>query len=114
MHEMGLVQSIIEIVEQEMKRHQLDKLKAIHLACGRMTAVVPEQMVLCFEILTENSKLAGAELKMKIVPVTYRCRNCDREFTSEGIIFHCPSCNGEHPKLIGGRELQIEFLEVMD
>ncbi len=114
MHEMALAQSIIEIVEQEMNHYQLDKLKAIHLAVGRMTAVVPEQMKLCFEILTENTRLAGTELKMKIVPVTYRCGVCNQEFTSEGITFNCPSCNGENPELIFGRELKIEFLEVMD
>jgi hydrogenase nickel incorporation protein HypA/HybF len=114
MHEMSLAQSMIEIVEQEMNHHKIDKLKAIHIAVGRMTAVVPEQMTLCFEILTQNTKLAGTEFKMKMVPVTYQCRMCNREFISEGITFNCPSCNGENPELIFGRELKIEFLEVMD
>ena len=114
MHEMALVQSIIEIVEQEMARHHVSKLKAIHLACGRMTAVVPEQMTLCFAILAENKPLAGAELKMRTVPITYQCRRCHHEFTSEGIMFNCPSCKGENPELTAGRELQIEFLEVED
>ncbi len=41
MHEMSLVQNIIDIVEQEMDRHGVEKLKAIHLAVGRMSAVVP-------------------------------------------------------------------------
>lgn len=114
MHEMALVQGIIEIVEQEMKRHNLDKIKAIHLACGAMRAVVPEQMTLCFEILTQHKPLADAELKMRTVPITYQCRMCHHEFTSEGVMFNCPSCNGENPELTAGRELQIEFLEVAE
>jgi hydrogenase nickel incorporation protein HypA/HybF len=97
-----------------MVKHHVNKLKAIHLAIGRMSAAVPEQMKLCFEILTENKPLAGTELKMKMVPITYQCRACMREFTSEGITFNCPSCNGENPELTAGRELQIEFLEVED
>lgn len=114
MHEMALVQSMIEIVEQEMAQHHVNNVKAIHLAVGRMTCVVPEQMTLCFEILTHNKPLAGVELKMRMVPVTYQCRECTREFTSEGITSDCPYCKGKYPELITGRELQIEFLEVED
>ncbi len=114
MHEMSIVQNIVEIVNQEMDRHGLERLKAIHLAVGRMTAIVPEQMTLCFEILTENTRLAGTALNIKMVPLTYRCLNCDHEFTSEGITFTCPSCSRENPELIFGRELKVEFLEVSD
>jgi hydrogenase nickel incorporation protein HypA/HybF len=114
MHEMALIQSMLDIVEEEMKRHQLDKLKAIHLAVGLMTAVVPEQMNSCFEILTQNTWLAGAELKMRMVPITYKCRGCSREYTAEGFAFECPSCKEANPELIAGRDLQIEFLEALD
>lgn len=114
MHEMALIQNVIEIVEQEMVRHNVDKLRAIHLACGEMTAVVPEQMKVCFTILTEYTKLAGAKLKLRTVPITYRCRACNHEFKTKGLSFTCPSCNGENPELIAGRELQIECLEVED
>jgi hydrogenase nickel incorporation protein HypA/HybF len=114
MHEMSLVQNIIDIVEQEMARHGVEKLKTIHLAVGRMSAVVPEQMNLCFEILTDKTRLAGTLLEIKIVPITYRCQNCDQEFTSEGIAYKCPFCEGENPELIFGRELKIESIEVMD
>jgi hydrogenase nickel incorporation protein HypA/HybF len=114
MHEMSLVQNIIDIVEQEMDRHSVEKLKAIHLAVGRMSAVVPEQLKLCFEILTSQTRLAGTALTIRMVPLTYQCGNCHQEFTSEGITGNCPSCNSENLELIFGRELKIEFIEVMD
>jgi len=114
MHEMSLVQNIIDIVEQEMIRHQVENLKAIHLSVGRMSAVVPEQLTLCFEILTSKTKLAGTALNINLVPLTYRCRHCDQEFTSEGITSQCPSCGAEDPEMIFGRELKIDSIEVMD
>ncbi|MEW6186571.1 MAG: hydrogenase maturation nickel metallochaperone HypA [Thermodesulfobacteriota bacterium] len=114
MHEMSLVQNIIDIVEQEMERHGVEQLKAIHLAVGRMSAVVPEQMTLCFEILTSKTKLAGTALKMRMVPITYQCGACEREFTSEGIVSQCPSCSSENLEMIFGRELKIESIEVTD
>ncbi len=114
MHEMSLVQNIIDIVEQEMTRHQVEKLKAIHLSVGRMSAVVPEQLTLCFEILTSRTKLAGTALNINMVPLTYHCPHCDQEFTSEGIASQCPSCGEENPEMIFGRELKIDSIEVAD
>jgi hydrogenase nickel incorporation protein HypA/HybF len=114
MHEMAIVQSVIDIVLQEMDRHGVEKLKTIHLAIGRMSAIVPEQMKMCFDILTTDHKLAGANLNIREVPLTYRCRDCDQEFTSEGITFNCPYCEGRDPEIIFGRELKIESIEVMD
>lgn len=114
MHEMAIVQSMIEIVEQEMAQHHANKLKAIHLAVGRMTCVVPEQMRLCFEILTDNKPLAGTELVINTIPLTYQCWECNRNFTSEGITSKCLYCKGENLELTAGRELQIESLEVED
>jgi hydrogenase nickel incorporation protein HypA/HybF len=114
MHEMSLVQNIIDIVEQEMERHGVEQLKAIHLAVGRMSAVVPEQMTLCFEILTSKTRLAGTALNIRMVPITYQCSDCHQEFTSEGITSRCPSCDSEKLEMTFGRELKIEFIEVMD
>lgn len=111
---MSLVQNIIDIVEQEMDRHGVEKLKAIHLAVGRMSAVVPEQLTLCFEILTSQTRLAGTALSIRMVPLTYQCGDCLKEFTSEGITGNCPSCNSENLELIFGRELKIESIEVTD
>lgn len=111
---MSLVQNIIDIVMQEMDKHGVEKLQAINLAVGRMSAAVPEQLQMCFEILTTDHKLAGASLNIRMVPVTYRCRDCDKEFTSEGITFTCPYCEGPDPDIIFGRELKIESIEVAD
>lgn len=114
MHEMSLVQNIIEIVEQEMQRHGVEKLKTVNLAVGRLSAVVPEQMTMCFEILTSNTPLAGAVLNIREVPITYVCQGCQEEFPSEDIANRCPACGSEDVEMTFGRELTIESIEVMD
>lgn len=114
MHETGLVQNIIEIVEQEIDKHGIKKIASVHLSAGVLSCVVPEQMTFCFEILKMNSCLADAELKIEMVPITYGCPLCRKEFTAEGITLHCPYCLSERLELITGRELQISYLEVID
>lgn len=111
---MALVQNIIDIVLQEMDKYEVEKLQAINLAVGRMSAAVPEQLQMCFEILTTDHKLTGTKLNIRMVPVTYKCWECEKEFTSAGITFTCPFCESPNPEIIFGRELKIESIEVVD
>ncbi len=114
MHEMSLVQSILEIVEQEMAKHQVEKLRTIHLAVGRMSAVVPEQLTLCFEILTSNTPLAGTALAIQWVPLIYHCQDCFQDFPSEDFVSVCRFCGSDRLEIIQGRDLRIESIEVED
>jgi len=114
MHEMSLAQNIVDIVQEEMTRHGVEKLQAINLAVGRMAAVVPQHLTFCFEIITENTGLAGTALHIREVPLTYRCLACGHEFTADEMAFICPECSEADPKLEKGRELTIENIEVAD
>ncbi len=114
MHEMPIAQNLIDILEQEMNRHAVKKLKAVHLAIGRMSTIVPQQLTLCFEILTEGTGMAGVALEIRMVPATYKCRLCGEVFTSEKFVFECVYCKGADPELLTGKELRIESIEVID
>ena len=48
MHEMSIAQSIIDIVQQEMARHQVSKVSVIRLVVGEFTAVVPDSLTFSF------------------------------------------------------------------
>jgi len=114
MHEMSIAQSIFDIVEEEMARHGVEELRAINLAIGKMAAVVPQHLNLCFSMIADNSKLAGTILNVRETPLTYKCLACGNSFTAEDMVFQCPECNEENPDLVGGRELTIESMEVAD
>jgi len=114
MHEMSLAYNIVEIVQEEMARHGVEKLKAINLAVGRMAAVVPQHLTFCFQIITEDTALAGTSLNIREIPLGYRCPACGHEFNAEEITFVCPKCDEANPMLEKGKELTIENIEVVD
>ena len=114
MHEMSIAQNILDIVHEEMVRHQVRRLKAINLAVGRLSAVVPASLTFCFGVLTEGTDLAETALNIRLVPLGYRCADCGREFTAEEPALVCPQCNADKLDLIGGRELTIEDIEAFD
>ena len=114
MHEMSIAQGVVDIVREEMARHGLETVQNINLAVGKLAAVVPEHLNLCFNMLTENSPLAGTTLNIREIPLGYRCSACRHEFIAEEMTSACPNCEEENPTLIRGREMAIENIEVPD
>lgn len=114
MHEMSIAQSIVDIVNEEMTRHGVTEIKAINIAVGKMSAVVPEHLNMCFTILTDKTELAGVALNVREVPLKYVCHECSMETESETMIFNCPDCGVDEPEMIQGRELTVENIEVAD
>jgi hydrogenase nickel incorporation protein HypA/HybF len=111
MHEMGIAQSILEIVEQEMTRHGATKLTTIRLVVGEFTAVVPESLTFCFEVLTKDTPFEGVKLEMEKVPLTGRCNLCETEFVVKDYQFICPHCGSNQVETISGKELFVKEIE---
>lgn len=115
MHEMGIAQGILDIAMDHATRHdvpQEGKIKVIHLLIGEMTGVEPESLRFCFSSLAAGTIAENAELKVAILPLLGRCRNCQREFSIDEYKFVCPACASVAVEIISGRELKVECLEV--
>jgi hydrogenase nickel incorporation protein HypA/HybF len=112
MHEMSIAQSLLDIIKEEMQKHDARILRAVHLNVGQMTAVVPEALTFCFEVITSGTELEGAQMFMNMVPLKGYCPDCGREFTIEDYTFICPSCGGTNIETIGGQDLSIVDIEV--
>ncbi|MFO7495856.1 MAG: hydrogenase maturation nickel metallochaperone HypA [Desulfobacterales bacterium] len=113
MHEMGLALQIVEIAKASLPAELAEaRVQRVNLKVGKMAAVVPESLRFCFEVITRNTALEGAELFMEEVPVVARCRACDHEWTLSGPVFRCPACDSGNVEMISGRELDIVSIEV--
>ena len=60
MHEMGIVQSIMDILEQQAKMHRATRIVGVTLEFGALTAVMPEAVRFAFEILSKGGMAEGA------------------------------------------------------
>jgi hydrogenase nickel incorporation protein HypA/HybF len=111
MHEMGIAQSILDIVEQEMARHGATRLTTIRLVIGEFTAIVPESLTFCFEVITKDTPYEGVKLEMEKVPLTGRCSDCGEEFVIKEYQFICPKCGSSKVETISGKELFVKEIE---
>jgi hydrogenase nickel incorporation protein HypA/HybF len=113
MHEMGLALQIVEIAKASLPPELAGaRIQRVNLKVGKMAAVVPESLRFCFEAITRNTPLEGAELCMQEVAVAARCRACGHEWTLEEPVFRRPACDSGDVRMLSGRELDIVSIEV--
>lgn len=115
MHEMGIVRSIMDIVEQQAKIHNAQRVVKISLEFGTLTAVMPRAVEFAFEILSKGGVAENAALDITIIPIKVICMDCSREHIMKDYQPFCPACNSGALQIIEGRdEMRIASMEIED
>lgn len=118
MHEMSLVVNLLDIIRQEMEKHDTARLLKVTLRCGALANVVPEALALAFEVQSQGTVFASTRLELQEEPLLLRCGGCGGEFSPPGasrvaIFSACPSCGEEvGHAVLAGKELYIDHLEL--
>ena len=110
---MGLALEVIDIAEASIPKDLPDaRVTKVFLTVGRLAAVVPESLRFCFQVASERTRLAGAELVIEQVAVNARCRQCDHAWSIDTPAFLCPACDSGDINIVSGRELDIRSIEI--
>lgn len=112
MHEMSIVHNLISIVKEEMAENNAVSLRSVRVNIGEMSGIVPEALRTCFYIVTAESDMKGAELKIETAPLVGYCRNCKKDFNVVDYKFLCPECDSTDIDIISGREMNVMEIEV--
>jgi hydrogenase nickel incorporation protein HypA/HybF len=112
MHEMSIAQSLVDILQEEMARNNASALKSVKLHIGRLSAIVPEALSFCFEIIASGTNMEGADLNMEMIPLRGICLDCDQGFEIEDYAFSCPYCESPNIRTVSGQDLAIVEMEV--
>ncbi len=112
MHEMGIALQILDIVNQSLPRDEDLRIKSIQLRVGKLSAVVPQSLRFCMEVVTKDTPAEGAELHMEEVPVVLVCEDCGAKTEIERPPFECGGCGGSDVEIVSGREMLVDSIEV--
>lgn len=116
MHELAVIQSMLDIVLEHARQGKAQKVKSVGLKVGELRDFVDEFMQSYFAYLSKDTLADGAILKIERLPVVFQCDVCGNKFPIrmqevEGIA--CAQCGGEKVTLVSGREFYIDHLEVI-
>lgn len=111
MHEVSIAQSLLKIVEDESKKHEVSRVTRVHVRIGSLSTIVPDALTFSFEVVSDRTVAEGAELDIEVVPARGRCYSCNIDFEVETSLFLCPQCGGIAGELLSGKELEIVDIE---
>ena len=109
MHEMSITQSVVEICEGHAGGRRVTD---VVLEIGELSGVVPDSIEFCFEACTRGTLLAGARLKLELVPGLGSCPACQGEFPVTSLFDSCPGCGAFGLAIVSGEELRVKELEL--
>lgn len=112
MHEMAITQNILDIVLDTAEKSKAKKVSSVTLVVGSLSQVVPDCVSFYFELMSKDTIAEGAEFIVKDVPARAECSKCGTVFEAEDMSLQCPECGELFGKLISGRELSIESIDI--
>jgi len=112
MHEMTIVEALIEAVQREQQAHPEARVCAVRVQIGSLRQVVPEMLEFCYEAATRGTALEGTRLELDCVVAEARCDMCSLIFPVEDNWFECPHCHAAAGTLLHGYELVLMSIEL--
>lgn len=110
---MALAEGIVDVALDAAKENGGGKVLEVGLKIGDMTGVETEALNTAFHILTRETLLKDAALKIERMPLVVRCDSCDEKREQSVYNFFCKKCGGVL-KLVSGRELQVAYINMED
>ena len=114
MHEMGIAIQILDTATASLPGDNKNMvIRKINLKVGKLSAVAPESLRHCFEIVSKGTPCEGSLLEIEEVPAVARCKTCHSQWTVSDLDYICKKCQAP-ADIISGQEMSIESIEVSD
>ena len=111
MHELSLVQSLLDIIEEYRDGGTFQKVNTLRLSFGRLGGIEPSALRFAFEVAARGTVAEGAALEFDIHPIVLSCLNCGEDSSVNVFSANCPRCGGGDVLVTGGKE-ELRFLEM--
>jgi hydrogenase nickel incorporation protein HypA/HybF len=108
MHELGIVRNIVAIVGDAANGR---RVRRVTLEVGKLTGVMTDAILFCFETVAQGTLLEGAALEIRQIEGRARCRNCGLEFAAATLFTPC-ACGSRQNQRLRGEELNIKSMEL--
>ncbi|MFA4990979.1 MAG: hydrogenase maturation nickel metallochaperone HypA [Candidatus Omnitrophota bacterium] len=113
MHETGVVDNIIFIVNSKLKEiGPYSRVLRINILLGELEQISADHFEFHFKERAVGTSLEKAILKFKKVKPGFRCKNCGNEFLAGKFVKGCPECKSAAVEVIGGAGISVESIEV--
>lgn len=115
MHELSIVESLIEQVQHEINRSGHEgRVVRLDITIGRLSGVNADSIRFAFELLSPDTLLDGADLRITQPKAVCRCKACEARTEIDELVAACPACGSGRITLEGGQDLLLDSIELED
>jgi hydrogenase nickel incorporation protein HypA/HybF len=113
MHELTLVNSLVELASDYAQRNGALRVSSITIRLGVLCGI-SRSLYFCFEPASRGTRCEGASLTIIESPLSVLCANCNEAKTPRARYnLRCPDCGRPTPKVLTGREMDLVSIEIM-
>ena len=113
MHEMSLMESVVEIACETAAQHGATRIRAIRLDVGQLSHVDPDALLFCYDAVRRGSLAETADLEINRVAGEGWCLDCVKTVPLAERFGACPDCGRHRVQMTAGDELKIRDMEVI-
>lgn len=111
MHELVIVEGILEAVIPEVQKYDVQRVESIKLKVGELAGVVPSCIDEYFKIAAKGTIAEGAKIIIEKMPIRIQCPDCGFAGEIQKGQYSCPSCDSAGFKIVSGKEYFVESVE---
>ncbi|AST07313.1 Rieske (2Fe-2S) iron-sulfur domain-containing protein [Anoxybacillus flavithermus NBRC 109594] len=110
MHEMALMEEIVQLIEQDARIKKVKYVKKVELIVGTLSNALPDALQFAFDVykVQENNCLTtDAELIIHVEKAKAICTICGQQYEPVTKIAQCPTCLLPSGRMVAGETFRI-------
>ena len=113
MHEVHLVQAIIEAVEKQAVAQKARRVTLVKIRCNALTSHSGDHVRFSFDIVKKDRPLVkDAALELNEVEPLLRCKKCNHQFHGHHLPDVCPKCGSLEVLAVNPTDMVLEGFEI--
>ncbi len=117
MHELSITKSLVKTVLSHFDDKTMKSIETVNVVIGGMNDFEESWLQKYMDELAAGTPLEGAKLRIKKLPISFKCRNCNNIFEMDlkgsGSVA-CPGCKSLEYDMYTGKEFYVENIEVVE
>jgi len=112
MHELSLMESLIELAEAEARAHHAERIRIVRVEVGALALIDSEALRFCFDAVAEETLARGAQFEIVETEAAGWCGRCGAETPMTTRFEPCRRCGGAPLTPTRGDALRLLELEI--
>lgn len=111
MHEVAVATEILKMVNETVKKHNLQKVNKIIVKIGEFTCIEENTLIFAFKAISEETMSKDCKFQIQKIRARAYCKYCKYNFFISYTNKYCPRCNRQSLNITTGYELLLYRIE---